>query len=447
LTAAAAPNTNTNTTNTNTTTTTTTTTTNTSSGGGGGDGGGNYTTAAEYDVSEQSQVHALLACADILLELIEATAPSAATAAAGNSDSKRSSTAHLAAIEAALQVDAEAAERASTSASSSSLSAAATTATIATTTTTQPTAATHAAAAVDNYNDEMPYTLAEGISVPAFRRVLLGAASSLLEYVAGLCRLSLQVAVLFTTPQEASSSSSSSSVLGRLALVLMKCGRCCNAEVSVQAALAISALGQRDSLLRNNTATGTGTTAGEGATVTTAGLLTPQVNALLTNALLRRLDEPAAYHSFSVLKSGLDPSSNSSSSSTHQQQQAGSKARTEDKYQRLVVGSLHLMDAALNAIMDLHTSDEPQYLQNYWKLQCSPKLQRSGESFAQKLNDAMASSSSSSSPPPPPRASTGPTTGTTTTTTSIDEYDEQKFMETLENLQNFITYKESFRQR
>ena len=87
----------------------------------------------------------------------------------------------------------------------------------------------------------------------------------------------------------------------------------------------MAVLGQRDFAIRENSNN-------------QSGLLNPVLNALLTNALLRRLSESNAY-----------------SCDTIQQ----------NKQLRLLEGSMQLMDSCMNAIIDLHTSDDILFITNY----------------------------------------------------------------------------------
>jgi hypothetical protein len=219
-----------------------------------------------------------------------------------------------------------------------------------------------------------PYFVDQGVTESAFRRSLLSATSALIDYLALLgkhCTTHAtqpgDAAVLLTEEQ-----------LKNLAVVLVKGSGFPNVEVAVCSALAMGALGQRDFAIRE----GSGNQ---------AGLLSPVLNALLTNALLRRLEDPSAY-----------------SCETAQQ----------DKQLRLLEGSMQLMDSCFNAIIDLHTSDDPAQFSNYLKLQCAAKLQQRGEHFTSHLGSAAAS--------------------------KLDSCDLEKFSETLENLESFIQYKAGF---
>jgi hypothetical protein len=214
----------------------------------------------------------------------------------------------------------------------------------------------------------------QGVTENGFRRSLLSAASSLIDFLTLAAKHSTvhaaapgDAAVVLTEEQAKS-----------LAVLLVKGSGYPNVEIAVPSALGMSALGQRDFAIRE-------------ASGNQAGLLSPVLNALLTNALLRRLQDANAY-----------------SCDTAQQ----------DKQLRLLEGGMQLMDSCFNAIIDLHTSDDPAFLSNYVKLQCAGKLRERGEFFSNKLGSTAAA--------------------------KLDRSDLEKFSETLENLESFIQYKAGF---
>lgn len=236
-----------------------------------------------------------------------------------------------------------------------------------------------------------PYYVESGVTENGFRRSLLSCTSSLIELLGQCTKLAA------VTNHRAFSNPASSAVpivltwtddqMKNLALLLIKGGSFPNVEISVPSVLAMDALGQRDFALRD----ACGVAAGSGAAGAGAvGLVSPVLNGLLTNALLRRLQDPNAY-----------------ACDTTQQ----------DKQLRLLEGGMQLMDSCFNALIDLHTSDEPTFLANYAKLQCDNRLQERGSFFANQLNAAQS---------------------------KLDSNDLEKFSETLANMENFIQYKADF---
>jgi len=225
-----------------------------------------------------------------------------------------------------------------------------------------------------------PYFVDQGVTENGFRRSLLAAASSLVEFLALLGKRCTTV----TTSAPTGEADSDAAVvlteeqLKELSVLLVKGSGFPNVEVAVSSVVAMSALGQRDFAIRE-------------ATAGQCGLLNTVLNALLTNALLRRLQDPNAY---------------SCDTAQH------------DKQLRLLEGRMQLMDSCFNAIVDLHTSDDVALLSNYVKLQGAAKLQERASFFASMLGSPAAH--------------------------KLDRNDLEKFSETLENVESFIQYKAGF---
>jgi hypothetical protein len=226
---------------------------------------------------------------------------------------------------------------------------------------------------------QAPYYVEDGVTEQTFRRALLSSVGAVLD----LLGMFSKHATCAGTPAAGYSGAPGLPVteeaVKALALLLVQCSSFPNVEIVVPAVLAMSSMGQRDSSLRIE------------APATGCGCLLPTVlNALLTNALLRRLQDPNAY---------------------------ACETTQQDKQARLLEGCMQVMDSSFNAIIDLHTSDEPAFLATYAKLQCTTKLSERGNLFAQQLH-----------------AGSG----------KLDSSDLEKFSETWENLQNFIQYKLTF---
>jgi hypothetical protein len=101
------------------------------------------------------------------------------------------------------------------------------------------------------------------------------------------------------------------------------------------------------------------------------------------------------------------------------------------------VASVRLMDVFLNAVIDLHTSDDPLLLHNYSKLRVHDKLSACGSVFHNKVQ-LMTSSSSSSSEEEAAGA------GGASVGAAMDEAEVEKCSETLENVRAFLDYKNQF---
>ncbi|KAJ1425181.1 hypothetical protein B484DRAFT_92968, partial [Ochromonadaceae sp. CCMP2298] len=261
---------------------------------------------------------------------------------------------------------------------------------------------------------QVPYLVEGGVTIPGFRSRLLAATSALLECLALLAR--------HATPSGAVGGGPAGAwvlvpvleeQVRALALLVVRGASHCNVEVSLQAVLLAATMGQRDSVIRDIQPQGA---QGE-------GLLSVQVNALLTNALLRRAQDPSAYSSAT-----LRPQTQAQG--VHAQ---GAATGVDIKRGRLLEGSLRLLDALLNAIIDLHTSDSTAFLALYWKLSAPEKISQAATLLGERLSVvAEASNYASGAAGGAPWA-------------PFDSGDFEKFSETLENVQSFLEYKQSFR--
>jgi hypothetical protein len=165
--------------------------------------------------------------------------------------------------------------------------------------------------------------------------------------------------------------------LKALAILLVRCTALPHLEVCSTAALCIAALGQGDNSCRDVSPG--------------IGLYPPSLNVLLTNALLRRLEQPNA---FSLESSVMDHDHDQKKS---QQEIATRGYNSITRQMNVSVASVRLMDVFLNAVIDLHTSDDPLLLHNYSKLRVHDKLSACGSVFHNKVQLMTSSSSSSSS--------------------------------------------------
>lgn len=116
------------------------------------------------------------------------------------------------------------------------------------------------------------------------------------------------------------------------------------------------------------------------------GGLTAPLHFVLTNALLRRLEESYA-------------------------------VSTEHMHGSAEHSRLLLMDACFNALIDIHSSDDEAYLQHYRKLQCSDKLAKQYQEFRKHMAGKRAQF-------------------------STEEWEQLE--ETAENVMAFVQYKSSF---
>jgi hypothetical protein len=205
-----------------------------------------------------------------------------------------------------------------------------------------------------------------------------------LEFIGSLCKISYNsingVVSTSASPAGACFLFVSEETLKGVALLLIRCSSFSFMELSLSAVLVMGILGQR----------GDQTVAlGQGPTQVTLKLTVPvSLNALLSNSLLRRCQEPNAY--------SADNSSNG--------------------VENVARSTLIVMDGCFNSLIDLHCSDDLAYLENFSKLKCVDKLLALSNDFNTKLRDPACR--------------------------RLDDEDREKFAETLENLGNFVAYKQ-----
>jgi len=203
-----------------------------------------------------------------------------------------------------------------------------------------------------------------------------------------------------------------------LAILLVRCTALPHLEVCSTAALCIAALGQGDNSCRDISPG--------------IGLYPPSLNALLTNALLRRLEQPNAFS----LESSVMDHDHDQKKKKSQQEIATRGYNSITRQMNVSVASVRLMDVFLNAVIDLHTSDDPLLLHNYSKLRVHDKLSACGFVFHNKVQLMITSSSS--------EEEAGGGGGGGGGGGAMDEAEVEKCSETLENVRAFLDYKNQF---
>jgi len=230
------------------------------------------------------------------------------------------------------------------------------------------------------------YELEEGVTDLSFRRGLVTALKSILDVLQQYCKLAgSRTSTLYRI---------SDTDLKAMAILLVRCTALPNIEICSSAALCISTLGQGDNSCRDSSP-------GQ-------GLYPPSLNALLTNSLLRRLEQPNAY---SLESSAVD-------------QKSLHEVGRDSRQLNVLIASVRLMDVFLNAVIDLHTSDDPALLHNFSKLRVSDKLSACGGVFHDKVQQLTALLEA--------------------VAVVMDDAEMEKFTETLENVHGFIDYKSQF---
>lgn len=217
------------------------------------------------------------------------------------------------------------------------------------------------------------WLIAEGLDKKVFRESLVTVAVSFIELLGSILKVSF---LGNQTDGNALLRLSSEDSLKQIALLLVQCLSVPVFEVAVAGISTVGVLGQRDS------------------SSPILSLHSKSVNFFLTNALLRRLTEPNAFAVTSHYLTYLDPT-DSSSSKRSSSGKKGKTVKTTDKQQQastvelkeltqkrnIELSSLRITDACFNALIDLHSSDDPLYLDSFVRLNCLDKLASSFQDF------------------------------------------------------------------
>eukprot|EP00981_Chlorochromonas_danica_P002785 scaffold539_cov187-Ochromonas_danica.AAC.6 len=200
-----------------------------------------------------------------------------------------------------------------------------------------------------------------------------------------------------------------------LVTLVLRWLQCPYLEIIVSVVTCVSYLATSSSSSSSTTTTTTtgssnsseGSVAGGGS-----GRLPVSYHSLLSNALINRAMQPSAF--------SFDTSTSSTSSTS-----SSSQGSRNDNVHR---SSILVMDVCVNALIDLHASDDMDYLTAFAKMGLGGKLL----SIQMQLNQSYMNST------------TGGSSGSSSKKKKVLSLeDEEKVEETLQNLTNFLSYKHS----
>lgn len=139
-----------------------------------------------------------------------------------------------------------------------------------------------------------------------------------------------------------------------------------------------------------------------------SGQMQGKINALLSNCLLKRMSDPNCY------SGTIDFTKLEAKGTTTVKKKNKTAAKNE---QNLMQSTLLLSDSCINSFIDMHSSDSEEYLSYFTKLRALEILSEVSTRFKQRVQVAFA---------------------------SLEEIDESRFYETIENLDSFISYKSDY---
>lgn len=225
--------------------------------------------------------------------------------------------------------------------------------------------------------------IAEGLNKKIFRETLIAVSSSVTEFLCSLIKVSYLVQgtpSATATPSLVSVLFLPEESLKQVALSLIHCISSPIFELAYPGIMAIATLAQRDN---------GGLALGEEVDTSSKPIMllySKAVNFLLTNAMLRRLEEPNAFAVTSRYKIYSPGKGREKTSGKRKGQGKGvMQVLVElDEEDNLELASLRIVDACLNALIDLHSSDDTEYLDNFRRMNCLQKLQASFHAFGKR---------------------------------------------------------------
>lgn len=201
------------------------------------------------------------------------------------------------------------------------------------------------------------WELAPAVDKAVFRGGLLSTMSNALELLGFICKL---LALPNTVPAQGTggtgpSITASLETYKAIAMVLLRCSSLTYTEIVLPCVAAVGYVGQRSA----------------------DRLVDKSVNAILSTAVLRLLENPKGYSVTSVGEETLMDAT------------LGAHIGQAKKDANKIVAMLRIMDACFNSIIDLHASDELIYLDNFKKLldgACITKMTQQLKLFRKELS-------------------------------------------------------------
>mmetsp|Transcript_21132 Transcript_21132/g.29328 ORF Transcript_21132/g.29328 Transcript_21132/m.29328 type:complete len:796 (-) Transcript_21132:111-2498(-) len=255
------------------------------------------------------------------------------------------------------------------------------------------------------------WLVADGINKKACRETIISLTVTFIDYLSNILKLSFLGLYPSTSVTMKWIEVKSEENLKQVALLLVQCISSPIFELAAAGVAAVGLLGQRDSQMAT-----TDVPANTASASTVRMLLySKSVNFLLTNALLRRLATPNAFAvtARNLMYNGKPLSSN------HNKKQNKSITANESyelsQKENIELSTLRLIDVSFNAMVDLHASDDIQYLNNFMALHCVEKLKERFQDFGNRLSNCSV---------------------------GLNEDDVDTFEVTIQNIDNFLQYKE-----
>ena len=229
------------------------------------------------------------------------------------------------------------------------------------------------------------WLVADGLDKKSFRETLVSLCVSTIEFIGSI----IKVSYYFNANSNGSSVGVGGSsdlfvlipteeALKQLALLLVQCISFPIFELAAAGITTVGIWGQRDFQASNADST------------SSLLLFSKPVNFFLTNALLRRIMEPngfAVTSQYLLYTDGGDDHTSRQSSNPKSKGKGGidlPRMKELNQKRNVELSGLRISDACFNALIDLHTSDDPAYLDNFVRLNSLEKLSNRFQDFGKR---------------------------------------------------------------
>jgi hypothetical protein len=225
------------------------------------------------------------------------------------------------------------------------------------------------------------WLIADGLDKKSFRETLVSLCVSTIEFIGSIIKVSYFNASSNSVGMGVGGGSDllvlipTEDALKQLALLLVQCISFPIFELAAAGISTMGIWGQRDFQ--------TSTT----STSSSLLLFSKPVNFFLTNALLRRIMEPNGFAVTSQYLLYTEGGDDHTSRQTKSKGKGGidlPRMKELNQKRNVELSGLRISDACFNALIDLHASDDPAYLDNFVRLNSLEKLSNRFQDFGNR---------------------------------------------------------------
>lgn len=230
------------------------------------------------------------------------------------------------------------------------------------------------------------WLIADGVDKKSFRETLVSLCVSTIEFIGSIIKVSYFYASSNSVGMGVGGGGGGSDLLvliptedalKQLALLLVQCISFPIFELAAAGISTMGIWGQRD-FQTSTTST---------STSSSLLLFSKPVNLFLTNALLRRIMEPNGFAVTSQYLLYTEGDDDHTSRQTKSKGKGGidlPRMKELNQKRNVELSGLRISDACFNALIDLHASDDPAYLDNFVRLNSLEKLSNRFQDFGNR---------------------------------------------------------------